>query len=146
VGVIFGIGLFLVGLFNYLIYAPTPKGQKTTAEVKGFRMYLDKSEKAMLEYFTPPEKTPELFEKMLPFAIALGVENNWGNKFKKILDEAIEKGTYTPLWYTGNIHQINSLHSNFQSSVSHAAPKSSSGSGGGGFSGGGGGGGGGGGW
>lgn len=146
VAVIIGIGLFLAGMFNYLIYAPTPKGQKTSAAIKGFRMYLDKSEKAMLEYFTPPEKTPELFEKMLPFAIALGVENKWGNKFKKILDEAIEKGTYVPLWYTGNIHQINSLHSNFQSSVSHAAPKSSSGSGGGGFSGGGGGGGGGGGW
>ena len=100
----------------------------------------------MLEYFTPPEKTPELFEKMLPFAIALGVENRWGKKFRKILDDAIEQGTYSPVWYSGNVHQMNSLHSNFQSSVSHAAPKSSSGSGGGGFSGGGGGGGGGGGW
>ncbi len=146
VAVIIGLALFLVGLFNYLIYAPTRKGQKVSAEIRGFRMYLDKSEKAMLDYFTPPEKTPELFEKMLPFAIALGVENKWGKKFKQVLDDAIEKGTYAPIWYVGNIHQINSLHSNFESSVSHAAPKSSSGSGGGGFSGGGGGGGGGGGW
>lgn len=141
-----GLTIFLAGYYNYLIFAPTEKGQQTTSAIKGFRMYLDKSEKAMLEYFTPPEQTPELFEKMLPFAIALGVENRWGKKFKKVLDEAIEKGTYAPIWYAGNIHQINTLHSNFQTSVSHAAPKSSSGSGGGGFSGGGGGGGGGGGW
>lgn len=141
-----GLSSFLVGFFNYLIYAPTEKGQESASQVKGFRMYLNTSEKKMLEYFTPPEKTPELFEKMLPFAIALGVENKWGKKFKQVLDEAIERGSYAPVWYTGNMHQINSLHSNFQSSVSHAAPKSSSGSGGGGFSGGGGGGGGGGGW
>ncbi|MBY5960192.1 DUF2207 domain-containing protein [Membranicola marinus] len=146
VAVIIGLALALTGFFNYLIYAPTPDGQKMRAEIKGFRLYLDKSEKSMLEFFTPPEKTPELFEKMLPFAIALGVENRWGKKFKQVLDDAIEKGTYAPVWYAGNIHQINSLHSNFQSSVTSAAPKSSSGSGGGGFSGGGGGGGGGGGW
>ena len=146
VAVSVGVSTFLAGMYNYLIYAPTPKGQETSAAVKGFRMYLDKSEKAILEYFTPPEKTPELFEKLLPFAIALGVENSWGKKFKQVLDQAIEQGTYAPIWYVGNIHQINSLHSNFQSSVSQAAPKSSSGSGGGGFSGGGGGGGGGGGW
>lgn len=146
IAIITGLTLIVAAWYNYLIYAPTVKGQQTKAEIKGFRMYLDKSEKAMLDYFTPPEKTPELFEKMLPFAIALGVENQWGKKFKSVLDAAIDQGTYTPIWYTGNIHQINTLHSNFQSAVSHAAPKSSSGSGGGGFSGGGGGGGGGGGW
>ncbi len=146
IAIIAGFTIILAAWYNYLIYAPTVKGQQTKAEIQGFRMYLDKSEKAMLDYFTPPEKTPELFEKLLPFAIALGVENRWGKKFKSVLDAAIEQGTYSPLWYTGNIHQINTLHSNFQSAVSHAAPKSSSGSGGGGFSGGGGGGGGGGGW
>lgn len=146
VAIMAGISIFAAGFYNHLIFAPTKKGQETSAAIEGFRMYLNKSEKALLEYFTPPEKTPELFEKMLPFAIALGVENRWGKKFKRVLDEAIDKGTYSPAWYVGDIHRINSLHSNFQSSVSHAAPKSSSGSGGGGFSGGGGGGGGGGGW
>jgi len=146
IGVMVGIAAFAVGLFNYLIYAPTVKGQEITSQLEGFRMYLDKSEKEILDYFTPPEKTPELFEKLLPYAIALGVENRWNKKFEKVLSQAIEQKTYAPIWYTGNIHQINRLHSDFSSAVSSAAPKSSSGSGGGGFSGGGGGGGGGGGW
>lgn len=146
IGVIIGMAAFGVGVFNYLIYAPTEKGQEITSRLEGFRMYLDKSEKEILDYFTPPEKTPELFEKLLPYAIALGVENRWNKKFERVLSQAIEQGTYAPIWYTGNIHQINRLHSDFSSAVSSAAPKSSSGSGGGGFAGGGGGGGGGGGW
>lgn len=146
IAVIIGISSFAAGMFNYLIYAPTELGQETTSRLEGFRMYLDRSEKEMLDYFTPPEKTPELFEKLLPYAIALGVENRWNKKFEKVLSKAIEEGTYVPLWYTGNIHQINRIHSDFSSAVSSAAPKSSSGSGGGGFTGGGGGGGGGGGW
>lgn len=146
--IIIGLSSLATAGFNYLIYAPTELGQEMTAKIKGFRMYLDKSEKEMLNYFTPPEKTPELFEKMLPYAIALGVENKWGKKFEGVLAKAISEGTYVPIWYAGNIHNINSLHSNFASAVSSAAPKSSSsgGSSGGGFSGGGGGGGGVGGW
>jgi len=146
IGIMIGVSAFAAGMFNYLIYAPTERGQEMVSRLEGFRMYLDKSEKEMLDYFTPPEKTPELFEKLLPFAIALGVENRWNKKFESVLSKAIEEGTYIPIWYTGNIHQINRFHSDFASAVSSAAPKSSSGSGGGGFSGGGGGGGGGGGW
>ena len=71
-------------------------------------MNLHLLEKNLLNYFTPPEKTPELFEKMLPFAIALGVENKWADKFESVLNQAIEEGTYKPVWYAGNIHQLNS--------------------------------------
>lgn len=143
---LFSLSALIIGLYNYFIVAPTEKGQQVTSEIKGFKMYLKKAEKDLLNYFTPPEKTPELFEKMLPFAIALGVENKWADKFESVLNQAIEEGTYSPVWYVGNIHQLNRIDNNFQSAVSAAAPKSSSGSSGGGFSGGGGGGGGGGGW
>ncbi|GAA5222041.1 DUF2207 domain-containing protein [Membranihabitans marinus] len=146
VGILFGISSIVLGVYQLLIVAPTEKGQKTTAEIKGFKLYLEKSEKALLEFFTPPEQTPELFEKYLPYAIALGVENKWAKKFKDVLAKAIENNTYHPVWYSGNINQIHNISSQFSSAVSTAAPKSSSGSGGGGFSGGGGGGGGGGGW
>src|SRR5690606_39648366 len=40
-----GLTIFLAGYYNYLIFAPTEKGQQTTSAIKGFRMYLDKSEK-----------------------------------------------------------------------------------------------------
>jgi uncharacterized membrane protein len=109
------------------------------------------AEEDRLNFIHPPDETPALFEKFLPYAIALGVENQWGERFARRLDEA----GYQPEWYSG--HHWNRLHpgsfatslgQGMQSSISSAssAPGSSSGMGGGGSSGGGGGGGGGGGW
>ncbi len=144
--VLLAIASFCVGLYVYLITAPTEKGQVITAEIDGFKMYLEKTEKDLLNFMTPPEKTPELFEKLLPYAMALKVENKWAGKFKDVLAKAIADGTYHPVWYAGNIAHLSNMSRTFSSAVTSAAPKSSSGSGGGGFSGGGGGGGGGGGW
>ena len=104
----------------------------------------------------PPKKTPELFEAYLPFALALGVDQAWSEKFAAVL--ATIRGpdgqAYQPAWYSGTWNMakfsrsVNSLSSGLSSAVSSSVtpPGSSSGSGGGGFSGGGGGGGGGGGW
>jgi uncharacterized membrane protein len=96
-----------------------------------------------------PVRTVELFEKLLPFAIVLGVEEQWARQFADIYKTA-------PDWYAGNWTTFNSLYlvNGISSGVgmavntSFSAPQSSnsSGFGGGGFSGGGGGGGGGGGW
>ncbi len=108
----------------------------------------------------PPQVTPEVFEKFLPYAIALDCENQWSKKFEAEAAAAgmtpnQSGGYYTPLWYTGsNFGSLgtagfaSSLGASLGGAAASAstAPGSSSGSGGGGFSGGGGGGGGGGGW
>ena len=103
-----------------------------------------------------PELTPDVFEMFLPFAFALGVENNWCERFAgEFPEEVATGGSYRPDWYSGRRGSLNALDhigdsfsSSFSSAISSAStpPGSSSGSGGGGFSGGGGGGGGGGGW
>jgi uncharacterized membrane protein len=144
-------------LYVYLIKAPTVLGAQTIAELEGFRMYLKTTEENRLNLLMPPERTPELFEKLLPYAIALDVENEWCKKF----DDVLAQFNYNPLWYSGNGLFVasafgNSFARSFTTSVEIARgnPTSSSsgsghwssGSGGGGFSGGGGGGGGGGGW
>lgn len=143
-------------LFYYLLKAPTPSGRKLMDEIEGFRMYLEIAEKDELNLKNPPEKTPELFEKYLPYALALDVEQAWGEKFTAVLARASAEGhTYHPSWYTGmawssmNIGNFaSSMGNSFSNAISSSstAPSSSSGSGGGGSSGGGGGGGGGGGW
>ena len=154
------IGLFLAALiinalFYQLLKAPTMLGRRVMDEAEGFRMYLSFAEKDRLEILNPPEETPALFEKYLPYALALGVENQWNKKFARILEKAAEDGNYQPSWYhsrswvSGDIVNLgSSLGSAFSGAISSAstAPGSSSGSGGGGSSGGGGGGGGGGGW
>lgn len=137
------------------ISAPTIEGRKVLDHVAGFKQYLSITERERLDRMTPPKDTPELFEKYLPYAIALGVENHWADRFAPVLAAAAAAGHQGFAWYTGSSSPwsdtdgfVSSVGSSLASSVSSAstAPGSSSGSGGGGSSGGGGGGGGGGGW
>ena len=172
-GEVFGIGmltyaislpftlmLLLAVAINVLFYewlkAPTLAGQQLLQKVEGFRQYLGVAEQDELNFKHPPDKTPELFEAYLPYALALGVEQQWGERFSQVLASAGQDGHgYHPTWYRGNSWNSRNL-TGFTSAVgsamssaissSSSAPGSSSGSGGGGSSGGGGGGGGGGGW
>ncbi len=160
VSAIYAIALLSTVAINILFYqwlkAPTLTGRKLLDRIEGFKLYLSVAEKDELNFKHPPEKTPELFEQYLPYAIALGVEQKWGERFSEVLSRAmVGEDHYQPGWYRGTSWNHNSL-SSFTSSMGSAmssavsssstAPGSSSGSSGGGFSGGGGGGGGGGGW
>ncbi|HAU39074.1 MAG TPA: DUF2207 domain-containing protein, partial [Phycisphaerales bacterium] len=75
-------------MFYHLLKAPTVEGRAVLDRIEGFRMYLATAEADLLNAATPPEKTPELFERYLPYAIALGVENEWGAKFEGVLAAA----------------------------------------------------------
>jgi uncharacterized membrane protein YgcG len=148
--------IFVNWFFYELMKAPTRLGRKLLDKVEGFRDYLVVAETDELRYKHPPEKTPELFERYLPYAMALDVEDVWGDKFSDVIASAQRAGSYRrPHWYHGRnfgAHSVGSFASSLGSSLSSTvsssstAPGSSSGSGGGGSSGGGGGGGGGGGW
>ncbi len=149
--------LITAGFYQWL-KAPTRAGRKLMDEIEGFKQYLSVAEQNRLEVLHPPKKTPELFEKYLPYALALGVENQWSEQFAGLAGEAgrdASNGGYRPRWYHGDSWRHgglaglgSSLGSSFAGSVSSSSspPGSSSGSGGGGSSGGGGGGGGGSGW
>ena len=156
--------LVLLGLVNVwfqrLLKQPTREGRKAMDAIEGLRMYLGTAEADLLEAAHRPANTPELFEKFLPYAMALDVENAWAEKFEGVLSRAAATADgYQPGWYHGAAWGAlsassftSSLGSSFSSALSSASTPpgsssgSSSGSGGGGSSGGGGGGGGGGGW
>ncbi|UCH75866.1 MAG: DUF2207 domain-containing protein [Rhodospirillales bacterium] len=152
---LFGVNL----LFRHLIKAPTLEGRRIMDEIEGFRMYLSTAEQERLNLLHPPERTPALFEKYLPYAMALDVETEWGEQFHEVFATATadpDRG-YQPRWYRGRrgYHGwaspgrfASALGASLGGAIASAAtpPGSSSGSGGGGASGGGGGGGGGGGW
>lgn len=134
-----GVGYFMSGR--------TLTGSQTREKVLGFEEFLGRVEKDHIDRL---EKTPELFEKYLPYAMALRVEKKWVAAFAGI-------ALQPPQWYSAPygvgfqpIFLVNDL--NFMSSqagtMMASSPRSSGGSGfgGGGFSGGGFGGGGGGGF
>ncbi|HEY6258548.1 MAG TPA: hypothetical protein VIY51_22425 [Xanthobacteraceae bacterium] len=150
-----------------LFKMPTPAGRKVMDAIEGFRMYLGVAEEDRLQAYYPPKKTPELFERYLPYAVALDVENAWASRFEGVIENAtMEEQERERVWYTADGSKLknpaaltefvsNSLSERIASastppgssgSSSGSRDSSSSGSSGGGSSGGGGGGGGGSGW
>ncbi len=151
------IAMFVTLVFFAIIMKrPTLRGRKLLDEMLGFKDYLEIAEKDELNLRNPPEKTPQLFEAFLPFALALGVDQQWSERFARVLAAIRGPGGdgYSPSWYNGTWNSsrlsraTSQLSSGLGSAISSSvmAPGSSAGGGGGGFSGGGGGGGGGGGW
>jgi len=150
----FVVNIPLLLLFFWLLHAPTAVGRKLLDQIDGFKLYLEVAEKADMKLRHPPELTPALFERYMPYAIALDVEKAWAEKFSQVFaDLEQEQGRpYHPAWYVGAFNASRmgdfsqSVSSGFASAIASASqpPGSGSGAGGGGFSGGGGGGGGGG--
>jgi len=142
----------VVCAFGWAMPVHTLEGAQALENALGFEEFLQRVESDRMERV---EKTPELFEKFLPFAMALGVEKKWVGAFQGIF-------TQPPSWYQGGVYGPNfypmMLVTNLNTmtaqtaSVMMSAPRSAGGSGfgggagGGGFSGGGFGGGGGGGF
>lgn len=148
-------------LFLFLMGAPTPLGRKLMDGIEGLRTYLTLAEKDRMNMASAPAMSPQHFETLLPYAVALGVEKPWSRTFETWLATAaagVAVASYAPGWYLGSNYgsfgdRIGGFSTSMASTIASTIPQpvsssnsSFSGGGGGGFSGSGGGGGGGGGW
>jgi uncharacterized membrane protein YgcG len=148
------LGFTSLVIYEFLIKRPSEEKLKIKSLIEGFQMYMGAAENEQLKFHNPPEMTPQVFEKYLPFAMVLGVDEIWGKKFDAMLSKMSTE--YHHNWYVGSTLNRYAFASTLNSSLTNSIQSSStqpsnnsssgSGSGGGGFSGGGGGGGGGGGW
>ncbi len=150
----------LNGLFYYLMRAPTAAGRVVMDRIEGLELYMRTAETERLNIRDAPDLTTETFERLLPYAIALGVEKPWSEAFAKAFARAHPgrdvTSAYQPAWHGGRGwsgsdfgRSISAAVSSSQSAFTSSLPapqSSSSGFSSGGGSGGGGGGGGGGGW
>lgn len=156
---IIAVGVLAVAtlfLFGTLVRAPTQEGRKLLDEIEGLKLYLSVAERDELARVGGPGAPPPLderrYETLLPYAVALEVEDAWTEKFTAAVGAAAAAVAANNMsWYNGGkVSDLGSLSravgSGLSSQIasSSSAPGSSSGSGGGGSSGGGGGGGGGG--
>lgn len=154
------VALALIVLLNVLFVlvmgAPTRLGRQLMDAIEGLRLYLTVAEKDRMNMQGAPQMSPQHFETLLPYAVALGVEKPWSKAFETWLAAASAgAAAYAPTWYNGNYNSFGDRIGGFSASMAStiastipAPPSSSSSSfsGGGGSSGSGGGGGGGGGW
>ncbi|MDX1579543.1 MAG: DUF2207 domain-containing protein, partial [Gemmatimonadota bacterium] len=133
-----GCAIVIIG-FGLVMPARTKHGTELLRQVKGFEEFLERVES---DRFKRMITGPEMFERYLPHAMALGVETQWAEAFADIYREP-------PDWYHGSdfgrfnsrvfVSSLDSMSASTHS-VMRSAPRSSGGSsfGGGGVSGGGG--------
>jgi len=120
----------IVGLVGHLMPARTVSGTRTLEKVLGFEEFLSRVEK---ENYARVVKTPEMFERFLPYAMAFGVEKKWAKAFQDICREP-------PRWYSGgnmtafDTRSFTSRMSALSSSAASAMTSSPRSSGGSGFS------------
>jgi uncharacterized membrane protein YgcG len=127
--VFFAVSVPMFVLYIFLIKAPTEAGSTIINQIKGFKMYLETAEADRLNILNPPDLTPALFEKFLPYALALDVENAWAAKFENVLNDA----DYMPDWYEGEHFNPRNMAAGFiqpfNSAVSDSKPDTGSSSG-----------------
>ena len=133
-GILAGI---IIAIYGFFMPRRTADGAKCYAEIKGFKWFLSVTEKERLDFTDAPERTPEQFQKFLPYAIALGVEEKWAKQFASLTlpPPSWAQGnmtSYNTLWLVSNLHTMHEA-----AATAAYAPPSSAGSGGSGFSGGG---------
>jgi uncharacterized membrane protein len=108
--------------------ARTTEGARALERVLGFEEFLRRVDGERLERVV---KTPEMFERFLPFAMAFGVERKWAKAFQDIIREP-------PTWYVGSgtgpfdlrgfSTRLGTLSSRAESAMT-SSPRSSGGSG-----------------
>ena len=135
------LGAIIVFFFGRHMSALTLAGGRAKIHILGFQEFMDRVEADRLR--TMP---PDTFEKFLPYAMALGVEQHWAKAFQGIIQSpptwyqpygGYSGMNFNPIFFT---HGMNAMTSTAQS-VFVSAPRASSGGsgfGGGGFSSGGG--------
>lgn len=151
------LSMAVLAVFKPLMKARTEEGARVDEGIQGLARYMATAEKHQIEMFNPPEETPRLFERLLPYAFALDVADTWVDRFEKVLIDS----KYEPDWYSGDTDDLafafamEAFAEELERRTFISAPAGSggsssgsrsSGAGGGGSSGGGGGGGGGSGW
>ncbi len=84
-------------LFAFLMDAPTREQVKLQRDIKGLALYISTAETARFNTLNPPEEDLQLYHRLLPYAVALGLEEAWGKRFADKLNEAMarERGMAT---------------------------------------------------
>lgn len=87
--VCFALAMAIIFLFSRRITLKSALGAARWRQIKGFQEFMGRVEGERMKLISP-----ELVEKLLPYAIALGVEREWTANFKGMLTRPLS-------WYTG---------------------------------------------
>lgn len=134
------VAIFIIFIFGNKMPKKTSRGVLAKEYILGLKEYINVAEKDRIKFHNAPQKNPQIFEKLLPYAMVFGLEKEWAKQFEGIYLQE-------PNWYVSgqaasfSVVNFGSSLSGFRSATSSMASSSSSGGGGVGGGGGGGGGG-----
>ena len=150
------LSALIVLAFSPIMPRKTKKGVLVLQDLLGLSEYIHRAEVKQMEFHDAPEKSPQLFEKLLPYAMAFNLTSIWTKQFEGLMSEpprwyvGATPGFHPALFYLGMMNLSSGMERTFVSAPrTSSSGRSAWGGGssfGGGFSGGGFGGGGGGGW
>ena len=83
------LAILIIFLFARIMSAKSAKGVHTKIEILGFQEFINRVDADRLK-----RMPPDTFEKFLPYAMALGIENRWAKAFQGIVQNQ-------PTWYVG---------------------------------------------
>ncbi|HZX13985.1 MAG TPA: DUF2207 domain-containing protein, partial [Thermodesulfobacteriota bacterium] len=145
-------GIFIL-IFSRFMPRKTKKGSLAKEEILGFREFIERAERDRIKRLA--KEDPTLFDRVLPYALVLGLEDRWAEAFHDMYksppswyDSPGYRNSFSPRIFVSDLgRSLSVMNSSFASTPSKSGGYSGgSGFGGGGSSGGGFGGGGGGSW
>jgi uncharacterized membrane protein len=134
------VSILIFWLFARQMSARTMEGSRTRVAVLGFQEFMNRVDADRLK-----RMPPDTFEKYLPFAMALGVEQSWAQAFAGIVQNPpnwyVSPNGYTgfnPVYFSSSMRSMSTdMNQTFTSAPRSSSRGSGFGGGGGGFSGGG---------
>ncbi|MDR3748954.1 MAG: DUF2207 domain-containing protein [Acidobacteriota bacterium] len=138
------LSVIIIFLFARIMPAKSLDGVRIKTEILGFQEFVNRVDADRLK-----RMPPDTFEKFLPYAMALGIENRWAKAFQGITQNQptwyvgpTPYAGFNPIFFAGSMHNMAmDAHQAFvaapRASSSGSGWSSGGGFGGGGFSGGG---------
>ena len=114
----------IISMYLFRLY--TKEGYQLKDEIDGFKLYLETAERERLKFVsTPPKMTPQHYETLLPYAMALGVEELWTKQFTPVFEKLERAGTpYHPYWYHGRPFRSSAFSRSFRNNMRPALSSS----------------------
>jgi uncharacterized membrane protein len=129
----------LMAIFSFYMPAKTVKGVLAKEHILGLKLYLTVAEKERIKFHNAPAKNPKTFETYLPYAMVLGVENEWAKQFANIYNKKPDwyndpsSSNFTALMLVNNLNSFQSEARSTFASAPASACRGCSGVGGGGW-------------
>lgn len=95
--VCFALAMLVIFFFSRKMTLKSALGKERWRQVRGFQEFMGRVEADRMKTLSP-----DIFEKFLPYAIALGVESEWTATFKGMLTRPLS-------WYTGALADFLSI-------------------------------------